>query len=256
MGELLNNLRVASPCSADWNQMAGDERVRHCSQCNLNVYNLSAMTTREAEELVSQREGRTCVRFYRRKDGTILTQNCPVGWNIVVRRVSRMAGIALSAVMAAIPIAAESHPAIQGQAIDADSGLDIEVVDVSGAACAGAKIELSKAGNNDIITATANHEGFVRLTHLSPGTYEATVTYPGFESQKHTVTINERKTIHLKPTLIPAATQGVVGEATFIAVPAINAPLPLLGPVPVPKPSSNRRGFFRHIFGKLFHFSR
>jgi len=28
----LSNLRIASPCPADWNKMAGDERVRHCSE--------------------------------------------------------------------------------------------------------------------------------------------------------------------------------------------------------------------------------
>src|SRR6185503_6331901 len=64
MGELLNNVRIASPCSADWEKMVGDERVRHCNQCNLNVYNLSALSSLEAHDLVAKREGRLCVRFY------------------------------------------------------------------------------------------------------------------------------------------------------------------------------------------------
>jgi hypothetical protein len=41
---MINNIRVASPCSADWEQMQGDDRVRHCDACNLNVYNLAAFT--------------------------------------------------------------------------------------------------------------------------------------------------------------------------------------------------------------------
>lgn len=95
----LDNLRVAAPCSSDWNQMLGTERVRFCSQCNLNVYNLSSMKRSEAEALISSTEGRLCVRYYRRADGTILTDNCPVGLRAIRRRVSRVATATLSAVL-------------------------------------------------------------------------------------------------------------------------------------------------------------
>ena len=44
-----------------------------------NVYNLSDMTEEEALKLVEEREGRLCVRFYQREDGTVLTSDCPVG---------------------------------------------------------------------------------------------------------------------------------------------------------------------------------
>jgi hypothetical protein len=76
----LNNVKIASPCSANWDEMFGDERKRFCGQCKLNVYNLSGMTTAEAEHLVTNVEGRLCVRFYRRTDGLVITQNCPDGW--------------------------------------------------------------------------------------------------------------------------------------------------------------------------------
>jgi len=55
------------------------ERVRHCGECKLNVYNLSEMTQTEAEGLIRKHEGRLCVRYYQRADGTVLTRNCPVG---------------------------------------------------------------------------------------------------------------------------------------------------------------------------------
>ena len=77
--KVLDNVRVASPCSASWDQMEGDEQVRFCRHCDRNVYNLSGMSRQEAEALVRDREGRLCVRFYRRRDGTLLTDNCPVG---------------------------------------------------------------------------------------------------------------------------------------------------------------------------------
>lgn len=95
----LDGVRVAAPCPADWGKMVGDERVRYCGSCNLHVYNLSGMTKREAESLVTNAEGRLCVRFYRRPDGTILTRNCPVGLSAVRRRVARVAGSVLSAAL-------------------------------------------------------------------------------------------------------------------------------------------------------------
>lgn len=92
----LDHIKIASPCRADWNEMIGDERKRFCSDCKLNVYNLSAMTRKEAENLLINSEGRLCVRFYRRADGTILTQNCPVGWAKVKQRVLQIATAAFS----------------------------------------------------------------------------------------------------------------------------------------------------------------
>ncbi len=87
----LDNIHVASPCSANWNEMYGNDRKRFCGDCKLNVYNLSDMTRQEAENLLMNSEGRLCVRFFRRADGTVLTKNCPVGWQAVKRRVSRVA---------------------------------------------------------------------------------------------------------------------------------------------------------------------
>lgn len=46
---VLRDIRIASPCSADWDRMCGDDRVRFCPECQLNVYNFSAMTPAEVE---------------------------------------------------------------------------------------------------------------------------------------------------------------------------------------------------------------
>ncbi len=95
----LERVKVAAPCPADWEKMVGDERMRYCGQCSLHVYNLSGMTRREAEALVTSTEGRLCVRFYRRPDGTILTRNCPVGLNALKRRAAHAATATLTAVL-------------------------------------------------------------------------------------------------------------------------------------------------------------
>jgi hypothetical protein len=75
----LDEISVAAPCAVRWETMTGDERSRFCGQCKLNVYNLSGMTRDEATRLVTGAEGRVCVRFLRRADGTVLTEDCPIG---------------------------------------------------------------------------------------------------------------------------------------------------------------------------------
>ncbi len=76
----LENLRIASPCSADWDAMDGDAKRRFCGDCKLHVHDISSMTSDEAVDFLKAQSGRTCVRFYQRADGRVLTQDCPVGW--------------------------------------------------------------------------------------------------------------------------------------------------------------------------------
>jgi hypothetical protein len=76
---ILDDIRIASPCPAEWAEMVGDDRARFCASCSKHVYNISAMTAEEATALIREREGRLCVRIYRRNDGTVLTADCPVG---------------------------------------------------------------------------------------------------------------------------------------------------------------------------------
>src|SRR5690349_9942376 len=89
VGVSLDVLTVERPCPADWQAMRGDERVRFCEHCSMNVYNLSAMTGQAAERLVAEREGRLCVRLYRRLDGTVITADCGGGWRLAAKRVGR-----------------------------------------------------------------------------------------------------------------------------------------------------------------------
>jgi hypothetical protein len=76
---VLDNIRVATPCSAAWADMKGSDVVRHCGSCDKDVFNLSGMTREEAELLILAKNGNLCVRYYQRKDGTILLKDCVVG---------------------------------------------------------------------------------------------------------------------------------------------------------------------------------
>jgi hypothetical protein len=80
MTDLLDRISIASPCSANWNDMQGDDRRRFCASCRLHVHDLSAMTRDDAEALLrAAGQGRVCVRLFRRADGRVLTRDCPVG---------------------------------------------------------------------------------------------------------------------------------------------------------------------------------
>lgn len=101
-------LRVASPCEESWGDMTGDERVRLCDRCDLRVYNLSELTETEAVALMNQFEGRSCVRFYQRKDGTVLTKDCPAARRQGWKEVAAMAGLSalLLTVLTALAVGA------------------------------------------------------------------------------------------------------------------------------------------------------
>jgi len=91
---VLENIRVAAPCTAAWDDMKGGDRVRFCGHCKQDVYNLSAMPRVEAEALIAGRNGRLCVRYFQRDDGTILLSDCTVGKSQRRRRTALAAGIA------------------------------------------------------------------------------------------------------------------------------------------------------------------
>ena len=103
----LLKLTVASPCKEAWEDMAGNDRVRFCGHCAKHVYNLSAMLLEEARELLQAQHGDVCVRMFQRADGTVMTEDCPVGarrkW---VRRVATAA--AAGALLAAETVSVAS----------------------------------------------------------------------------------------------------------------------------------------------------
>lgn len=86
---VLDYVEIATPCTARWEEMTGDDQTRYCSHCSMNVYNLSGMTRQEATDVIAGAEGRVCVRLYRRADGTVLTQDCPTGLRAARERAVR-----------------------------------------------------------------------------------------------------------------------------------------------------------------------
>ncbi|CAN5673531.1 hypothetical protein BH09VER1_BH09VER1_02120 [soil metagenome] len=111
------NIRIATPCRANWDDMEGDARARFCGQCNKHVYNLSAMGPAAVADLIREKEGKLCGRFFQRADGTILHgEDCSVGlaarqW----RRAKSMVGAFASLVLLALGLTrAQAEPPAGG----------------------------------------------------------------------------------------------------------------------------------------------
>lgn len=97
----LDQVRVGSPCPTSWKEMEGDDQVRYCSLCRLNVYNLSGMSREEAERFINTREGRLCIRYVQRPDGKIMTKHCPKGEAVRGRRKAALMLVSMMAFVAA-----------------------------------------------------------------------------------------------------------------------------------------------------------
>lgn len=106
--EILRDTYIAAPCNVGWENMNGDDRVRACGQCQQNVYNTSRLTKQELASLIVEKEGRVCLRLYRRKDGTVMTENCPVGLRRI-RDAVKLCAIGILLGMAWIGLIGEAH---------------------------------------------------------------------------------------------------------------------------------------------------
>jgi hypothetical protein len=225
--------------------MTGDDRARHCAQCNLDVYNFSEMTEREIKTLLANREGRLCGRFYRRVDGTMLTRDCPVGFHAVVQRVSRIAGAALSAVMSVGFAAAQTPqkaPAL-AQIAPTEAGIEVVVIDQSGAVITNAQISVADEKGAEIVKGVSDARGEYRSPSLSTGSYVLSVSSFGFRTYKQTVSVQSHEALKMKVELAvggaSGALMGVIAEVRIDIAEPTSSEVPDFLPVPpAPSPTS------------------
>jgi hypothetical protein len=222
----LDNLRIAAPCPAGWDSMQGDDRVRHCELCDLQVYNLAAMTHREAAALVAKTEGRLCARLYRRADGTVITKDCPVGLRAIRRRAARMTAAAFAALITLatsvfgqkqdkkscrkqVTVTHESTQTANGA-----SALSGTILDPNGAVIARADITLTPPSGSKAITTRTNDEGKFLLAGLESGAYKLTVESPGFKKLELTeFKIGGNETVGVEAIMlvdVSSVTQGLL----------------------------------------------
>jgi hypothetical protein len=192
--------------------MPGTDQVRHCSQCNKNVYNLSAMTRRQAEALLQETEGRLCARLYRRADGTILTENCPAGLRAIGRRVSRFAGAAMSAVAALSSATAAQFPMFSIPSVlwEAHSSVTGLVKDPSGRGIENADVAVSRMGSDLKLVTSTDSAGHFQLESLPWGSYTVRIQVPGFRVYTSQMILRPLHTHSLTATLLVGSVGGAV----------------------------------------------
>lgn len=72
---ILNQTNIPNPCPMSWDDMSGNDKTRHCSQCEKSVYHLSNMTGPEAAKVLREHGGDLCVHgVFRTSDGSLITK--------------------------------------------------------------------------------------------------------------------------------------------------------------------------------------
>jgi hypothetical protein len=106
-----------------------------------------------------------------------------------------------------------ASPAMAQQAIDAGS-IAGRVTDVSGGAVPGARVTARQTETNVASTALADESGRFRLPALRVGSYEVTVTHPGFSDARRRLKVSAGSAFDLPFVL------GVAGVASAVTVAA------------------------------------
>jgi hypothetical protein len=207
----LDRMAVASPCPVAWNDMVGDDRVRFCNQCNLNVYNISTMTRTEAESFIANAEGRICAKLYRRADGSILTRDCPVGLRAVRKKVSRAAAAAFSALISLFGGSAlfaqqpknETNVNIQRRLRrDGQAAIEGTVFDGARAVILNADVKLINQRTKREITTRTNDIGRFGFSDLEKGVYTIQVYAQGFiKLEQLGLEVSDEQVLNLDVTL-------------------------------------------------------
>lgn len=190
--DLLRNLGVASPCAAKWEEMAGDERVRFCSLCQLNVYNFKEMTRREVERLLTRKEGRVCARLYQRADGTLITRDCPRGLREVRQRTMRAASALFAALLSLAgcatwrPFGAASRQVITSKAMIRGVVLD----QIGQSPLPGVTVMISSPSLQGVRTSASDVKGAFAFENVPVGAYTVRGSLDGRMLTTRTITVD------------------------------------------------------------------
>lgn len=230
MSSKLDLIKIAAPCPITWEQMMGDERVRFCHHCQLNVYNLSSLNKADAEALLASTEGRLCARLYRRSDGTVLTSDCPVGVRALRKKVARSVAAVFALVGSLTTVAlgqsrsskqdsCKPQVRITQREINSSSQASTitgQVTDPIGALVPGATVTLLNTLTKQVQTTTTTDEGAFEFPELTPGKYSIKVTLQGYGKHKPVeIRINNNQTITVKLSLALPAGEVLVGVVAY-----------------------------------------
>ena len=67
-------ISIKTPCPAAWDKMPGDEKKRHCAQCEKSVFSLKELTPFQIAILYFKKRGRLCIRLEQNQEGKIIAK--------------------------------------------------------------------------------------------------------------------------------------------------------------------------------------
>ncbi len=208
----INKLRVASPCAVPWETMIGDNQVRRCDSCELNIYNIAEMTEREVKDLVANREDRLCVRLFKRADGTVITKDCPVGLRAFYKRTTRRAGAALTAILALFSVGFgqsnsgnEKACKTAGRIVSVESRnlnlVEGTITDLNCAVIPGANVTLINEDTKREYQVTSDENGYYSILLNAPGRYLYKAESAGFNTYSKRLEINSNQSLQINANL-------------------------------------------------------
>ena len=193
----IDTVKVDSPCSEDWNEMQGTDKIRFCSHCAKHVNNLSEMTRKQATRLVRASNGNLCIRYI----ADPATKR-PMFAGQLLQITRRRPGIAAGVMSASIALSAQAYaqesapvpptPRAIEQTRTAEEkreredakvgGIKGTVVDPNGAVIVGVSVEVTNKQSNERRRIVSNEEGVYTFRDLRVGTYEISHEAPyGFK---------------------------------------------------------------------------
>ncbi|MGI8731828.1 MAG: carboxypeptidase-like regulatory domain-containing protein [Pyrinomonadaceae bacterium] len=192
--DLSKQIEIKTPCTADWDSMIGNDRIRFCEHCNLTVNDLSNLTPKRVRRLIVKSRGRLCVRYRRLPDGSPLLKAVPKKLHTIGRRASRIAAGAFTATLSlsnAVAQTAIDHVTRERIFAYSEVGASLmplnfgavikgKVTDAHGAVIQGAGVTLGTNDTEFLSGTLTDAAGEYRFEGLQPATYRVTIEATGF----------------------------------------------------------------------------
>lgn len=191
---LLDSVKIETPCEQDWKTMRGNDEMRFCDHCAKDVHNLSAMTRKRARKLVAQSNGGICVQYLRRPDGRIQTIKN------TLHRITRQTGIAAGVLGTSLTLSTlayaqtstnnNQNEAVQivqkaGERNDNPNGtISGTITDPNGAVIPFAFVTITNEQTNFYQSANGSQEGFYEFKDVPRGSYKLKFEAGGFASKE------------------------------------------------------------------------
>lgn len=218
---LLDSIDVPKPCDKSWDEMIGDDVSRLCRHCEKDIYNISAMTHKEAKKLLFQSKEKVCIRMEREPDGRIKTLKKQL--HQITRQMPLAAGVLtasliLSGTTNAQETKVESSKITITQ-IDSKKfkpTISGTITTVEGWVIPGVKVILRNTKDNSVKTTISDRDGLYEFKGVVPSVYLLeTKDDRGFKDFIYKkLTVETDKNINLAIILKPQDNPTVMG--TFV----------------------------------------